>query len=322
MFARTLSISLLLINSISLSGCRKTANKQPETSCAIESKQNMLAEPDKCALLSPAQRKATPIVLGSVTREPLVSELELPGEIKPDPENLLHYAARFSGMARQSAKNIGDEVKAGDTLAIIESNENLSLYPILAGRFGTVIDKHIVPGEFVEAGKELFVIADLSAITIHLAIVGQDADVIVKGASAEVSDLTGNNRAKGMLNYISPFHHEETRSLTGRILLPNPKGVWKPGALVRVRIQHQESTPTLQVPSNAIQLVDGLPHVFIPETDVEFMAVPVVTGRKGVSRTEIIKGLSAGDTIVLSGAFELKAQMAIQAMGEAGGCSH
>lgn len=307
-----------------LTGCK---NKQKDT-CDDHKEHNSSAEsvksaePDLCVLLSPAQRKAVPVRLGTAAVENLVRELELPGKITPVPENVLHAAARFSGVARLVGKNIGDDVKSGDTLALIESNENLSAYAILASRSGTVIEKHLVSGEFVEAGRDLFVIADLSTVAINIAIFGADADIAVKGATAHVFTLTGGHSAVGTIDYISPFHDEKTQSLEGRMILPNPKGYWKPGAFVRLRIQHQEHEKALLIPNEAIQLLDGAPHVFIPETEVEFKAIPVTLGRKGTNQTEVLAGLSSGDTLVINGAVELKAQFAIQSMGEGDACSH
>ncbi|MBL8027361.1 MAG: efflux RND transporter periplasmic adaptor subunit [Fibrobacteres bacterium] len=317
------SIIVILIIVLSLfSSCKKGDEKE----AVVEKIKPMIeTEPageDKCVVLTPAQRKEIKIKMAAASVEPLIRELELPGEIGPDPENVLHAAARFSGIAKKITKAIGDNVKNGDTLAVIENNENLSLYTVLASRSGTVIDKHIVPGEYVEAGRDLFVIADLSRIAVSIAIFGSDADIAVKGASARIMDLTGKRAASGVIDYVSPFHNEQTRSLTGRMLLPNTKGFWKPGALVRVRIQHKEAAPTLAVPNEAIQLVDGIPHVFIPETAVEYAAVPVTLGRKGAFKTEILNGLATGDSLVIEGAFELKAQFAVQAIGEGEVCSH
>ncbi len=280
------------------------------------------AEPDLCVILTPAKLEAIKVTLGIASTEHLVRELELPGKIGPVQENILHAAARFSGIAKQSARNIGDEVRIGDTLAVIESNENLSTYPILASRNGIVIEKHIVSGEYVEAGRDLFVIADLSRVAVTIAIFGADAEIAVRGATVHVMSLTDGHEATGTIDYISPFHNEQTRSLEGRMVLPNSRGIWKPGAYVRLRIQHKEPNPALLVPNEAIQLLDGKPHVFIPETAVEFKAIPITINRKGAYKTEIIKGLSVGDTLVVLGSFELKTQFAIQAMGEGDLCSH
>lgn len=47
----------------------------------------------------------------------------LPGQIALNQNTLVHVVPRLSGVAREVAKNLGDEVKQGDLLAIIESRE-------------------------------------------------------------------------------------------------------------------------------------------------------------------------------------------------------
>ncbi len=49
--------------------------------------------------------------------------LTLPGEITINPERLAHVTPRVSGTVRETKKALGDEVKRGDVLALLESRE-------------------------------------------------------------------------------------------------------------------------------------------------------------------------------------------------------
>jgi cobalt-zinc-cadmium efflux system membrane fusion protein len=252
----------------------------------------------------------------------LSRRLELPGEVTLDQDRVVHVAARFSGIALRVRKNIGNTVASGDTLAVMENNENLNPFALLASHPGTVIQKHLVPGEFVEASKDLFVIADLSQVWIQMAFFGQDAEAVVTGAKASIMDLSGSHSATGIINYISPVHDEGTRSLTARMVLPNPRGFWKPGALVRIGLDREEGTSALLVPAGSVQILEGRPHVFIPQEPGAFAAKPVRTGSTGGGQTEILEGLAPGDSIVAGGAFSLKAHLTVQSLGEGDGHAH
>lgn len=48
---------------------------------------------------------------------------ELPGEIVPNADKLAHIAPRITGMVAEVRKNLGDSVKAGEVLAVIDSKE-------------------------------------------------------------------------------------------------------------------------------------------------------------------------------------------------------
>ena len=49
--------------------------------------------------------------------------LTLPGEVVPDPDRIAHVVPRVPGVARQVHHAIGDVVRAGDTLAVLDSRE-------------------------------------------------------------------------------------------------------------------------------------------------------------------------------------------------------
>jgi len=50
-------------------------------------------------------------------------DLTLPGEVVPNADTLAHIVSRVSGIAREVKKKLGEKVKAGEVLAVIESRE-------------------------------------------------------------------------------------------------------------------------------------------------------------------------------------------------------
>ena len=69
------------------------------------------------------------------------------GRLTTAPESTSHVRARFPGIVRSVAFNIGDQVKEGDLLAVIESNESLKRYDVRAPIGGTIIQRHANKGE-------------------------------------------------------------------------------------------------------------------------------------------------------------------------------
>src|SRR5512139_725644 len=53
----------------------------------------------------------------------LTVPLELPGEIVANPDRLAHIVPRAPGVVRDVMKNLGDFVKAGETLAVLDSRD-------------------------------------------------------------------------------------------------------------------------------------------------------------------------------------------------------
>ncbi len=59
--------------------------------------------------------------------------------------------------------------------------------------------------------------------------------------------------ATGKIIYISPLIDETTRTATARVVLPNPKGIWKPGLFVNGLIITDEFNAKVAVPKTAIE---------------------------------------------------------------------
>ena len=248
--------------------------------------------------------------LGSIERT-----VELPGEVVPDGDHVVHIVPRFSGIIKKAHKSIGDYVQAGEVLATIESNESLSLYEVLAYSSGRVIEKHATVGEFVTEERDLFIIADLTNVWVNIAIYGKDAPEIAVGQAVRIEALGGKAATEAVVTYISPVFNERTRSLVARAVIPNPGNLWKPGTFVKASFVLTAADRSLLVCKDAVQIVDEKPCVFVREDGDEFHPVPVTTGNQGVNHTEVLSGLSQGDVYVCKGAFELKAQLTLKSLG-------
>ena len=99
----------------------------------------------------------------------LVETLTLFGTIVPDATRVREVKARFPGVIRSVAHQVGDTVRAGETLATVEANESLRTYAITAPIDGIVTERHAEPGE--QAGESpLFEIVDFSRVWAELKV--------------------------------------------------------------------------------------------------------------------------------------------------------
>jgi cobalt-zinc-cadmium efflux system membrane fusion protein len=77
----------------------------------------------------------------------------------------------------------------------------------------------------------------------------------------------------------------------------------------------QQAGEILSVPSASMQRLQERWIVFIPRSDTEFEMRQVGRGRDLGGEVEILTGLKSGETVVVDGAFLLKAQ-AERSLGE------
>ena len=69
------------------------------------------------------QRKKLDIKLGTAGPGRLLITIELPGEIVMDADHLAHIVPLLPGVVREVRKKLGDTVRQGDVMAVIESRE-------------------------------------------------------------------------------------------------------------------------------------------------------------------------------------------------------
>jgi membrane fusion protein, heavy metal efflux system len=239
----------------------------------------------------------------------------LPGEVTVNHDRLAHIVPRFAGIAREVRKTIGDKVKEGEVLAVIEGNESLAPYEIASLIEGTVIEKHITLGEALGEDDEAYLIADLSTIWVNLGIYQKDLALIKPGQSVLIAAGHGIPDAQGTISYVGPVVDEHTRTGLARVVLPNPEGLWRPGLFVTARIEAGEFDAPLVVPKTALQTVEDRTSVFVHNSE-GFKATAVSLGRQNDTHVEILSGLEAGQRYASRGAFTLKADLAKGAFGD------
>jgi len=174
---------------------------------------------------------------------------------------------------------------------------------------GTVIEKHITLGEMLAKDAKAFVLVDLSSVWANLSVYQKDMVLIRKGMEVIISGGKGAPDYKGKISYVRSLVGEETRTALARVVIPNPKGVWRPGIFVNGKVVAEKIKVPLAVPKSALQTIEDQTVVFV-KTDEGLFPQPVKTGRSSETHTEIISGMTPGQQYVSEGGFTLKAQLA------------
>lgn len=245
----------------------------------------------------------------------IATVVEAPGEIHLNAERVLEIRPRFPGVVRELRTRVGDVVRAGDVVAVVQSNESLADYEVTASMGGTVIARPVVTGSAVSHETGLMTIADLSTVWADFAIYPQWVGRIRPGLEAEIG---AQNRpelsARGVIRYVGPLLEQDTRVSSARVVVENPRGEWTPGLFVTARVAVDRARVAVAVPDEALVRMPEGPAVFVAE-GLRFEVRRVVTGRSDGRTTEIVSGLAAGDSVVVANAFVLRSELS---KGEAG----
>ena len=327
----SLAPAVLLLTAFALAACGKTETPATETAKAEaptmedkdhkegaeeghdekghgeEGKEEGHEEEEGSVKLSAEQIKAAGIVLATVEPANIRESMPLYGVITPNAERVLQVSARFPGVIQSVSKKIGDSVRKGESLAVIESNESLRSYSLTSPLSGVVTERSANPG--AQAGSEsLFTVADLSTVWVELSLFPRDVAKVRVGQSVRVKGTDTSLTADGKLVYVAPFGSAANQTLSARVLLDNGERRWSPGLNVTAEVTLAETAVPLAIRSSAVQNLEGRDVVFAQHEE-GFEPRPVKLGRTDGELSEVLEGLSAGDRYAAANSFILKAEL-------------
>ncbi len=186
---------------------------------------------------------------------------------------------------------------------------------------GVVIEKAARAGMRFMPGEPLFQIADLSGVWIVASVFEQDLEFVRSGQTAVVSLAAYPGRKfTGKVTFVYPTVQPETRTARIRIELPNEAGLLKPALYGTVEIVAGATVAAVSIPESAV-LDSGTRRVALIELGGgAFEPREIELGARGDGYVEVLKGLSAGERVVVEGNFLIDAESNLKAaLGTLGG---
>jgi cobalt-zinc-cadmium efflux system membrane fusion protein len=245
----------------------------------------------------------------------LKKTLKLNGKITPNEERMVHVSPRFPGIVKSIAKRLGDVVKTGEALAVIESNESLQPYEVKSEIDGTIIKRDIALGEFVDTSKTIFIVADLSNVWVDFSVYRHESENLRVGQKVLIQPNERADKIESTISYISPFGLENTQTTLARAVVPNDNGQFRPGLFINGDVIIGEAQVPVAVKAGAVQTIEDKPIVFI-QTGKGFEMREVTTGERDDERVEIRSGVAAGEKYAAENSFLLKSELARPEPGE------
>lgn len=190
------------------------------------------------------------------------------------------------------------------------SRQESALFVLRSPLAGTVLERSVSRGQMLDPATPAFRIANLSTVWLTAHAFERDAVRITKGARVRItfSALPGRD-FPGTVALIGGEVSQQSRTIPIRIDIANPSGVLRPGMSASAALPVGESSQqVITVPVAAVQRVRGAWCVFLPKAAGTFEIRIIGRGRDLGSEVEVLSGLTAGETIIVDGAFLLKAQ--------------
>jgi cobalt-zinc-cadmium efflux system membrane fusion protein len=184
---------------------------------------------------------------------------------------------------------------------------------------GVVIERDVVQGQLVDASRTLFRVGDLSRLWLEAHVFERDAVNVKAGTSARVTLTAMPGKSfEAKVAVVGREVDASSRTISVRLEIDNADDVLRPGMSATVHLPLGDTSGTVvTVPLAAVQRVGETWCVFVPRSEGLFEVREIGRGRELGGEIEVVRGIAAGETVVVDGSFLLKAE-ADKARGEGG----
>ncbi|WP_052247402.1 efflux RND transporter periplasmic adaptor subunit [Alteromonas macleodii] len=229
---------------------------------------------------------------------------EVYGQLTIPPQQRAKVHARFTGIVEQLFADIGQTVKAGETIAQVQSNDSLQSYDVKAPINGMVVSRDLNIGELTRT-TPLFTIVDTSVLWAELKVFPSQRSQIAEGKSVHI--IANGRQLESSITSMFSSHEGQPYQLA-LVKVENKDNLLAPGDLVTGIVDSQQKTVPVKIENRAIQTLNNKPVVFLNEGNA-YQAIPVTLGLQDDNFSEVVAGLSAGKRYVVDNSYLIKADI-------------
>ena len=178
---------------------------------------------------------------------------------------------------------------------------------------GSVIQKMVNVGDYIQRGQPIYEIADLSRVWVLFDVYESDMGWVKKGDKVEytVSSLPGETFT-GTISFLDPMINSATRVAKARVATTNSGLKLKPEMFVSgiVQAELKKTTDAVVVPKSAVMWTGQRSVVYVKSVSdrgVNFKMREVTLGPSLGESFVINEGLAIGEEIAVNGTFSIDA---------------
>ncbi|MGE3065843.1 MAG: efflux RND transporter periplasmic adaptor subunit [Hyphomicrobiaceae bacterium] len=184
--------------------------------------------------------------------------------------------------------------------------------PFYADRDGVVAELPVVSGEYLKRGASVLRIQDYGTVWMVVSVAEKDLGLIGARTRATLSMPSLPGRTfETHVDYVYPTLDAKTRTGRVRLVVDNKDGVIRPGSFADVSFEI-DAAPRLAVKSEAVLQSGRGDYVVLALGDGRFEPRLIEPGVVSGGWTEVRKGVSAGEQVVVSGQFLIDSESALK----------
>ncbi|SFI77176.1 efflux RND transporter periplasmic adaptor subunit [Bradyrhizobium sp. Gha] len=180
-------------------------------------------------------------------------------------------------------------------------NPEITIYAPLSG---TVVQRKIGPGQYVNAGASdpVFVIGDLSTVWLTAFVRESDAAQVSVGQDISINVMALPGRPlTAKINYVAAAIDPNTRRLLVRATIDNKDGLLKPEMFANVTIYSAGDRAASAVPKQALIYEGDQVRIWVAREDKSVELRQIKIGLINGNLVEVTSNLKPGEQIVVKG---------------------
>lgn len=233
------------------------------------------------------------------------------GRIEAIPNKVAAVSSRVPGRILELKAIPGDQVKAGQDVARLESRQPGDPPPSIllkAPIAGLVTNVEARLGDPIEPDKALMEITDLNEVYAVARVPEHQAGGMKPGTVAHIKVAAlPNEKFDGELLRFGTSADKQSGTIDAIFRLPNPNGLLRADMRAEFSIVMSKREGVVSVPRGALQGEASNRFVYVEDFDLKnaFVKTQVEVGQINDRFVEILSGLLPGDKVVTRGAYSL-----------------
>jgi membrane fusion protein (multidrug efflux system) len=180
------------------------------------------------------------------------------------------------------------------------AQKSLSDAVVRAPFAGLVAERRVEVGDYVNAGRTLLTVVDISTLKLEVAVPETQVASIAPGRSVAFEVAAYPEREfSGVVRRVAPSLRKSSRDQLVEVSVDNREGALRPGMFAEARVAVGEARFPV-VPLTAIRGKAPVEHLFVVRPDLVVEERAVATGDRAGSGVAVVRGISAGERIVAS----------------------
>jgi membrane fusion protein (multidrug efflux system) len=170
---------------------------------------------------------------------------------------------------------------------------------------GTIGLRNVSPGGYLSPSTSIATLVNIDPAKLTFSVPERYLSIIGKGSKVTFTVESSRENFNATVYAIEPALDANSRTITVRAKAPNPKGLLSAGAFAKINLTLDQIPKTIMVPTECVIPDLKSSKVYVYKNGIA-VAKNVKTDLRTDTKIQIIDGLKAGDSVVVSGLIQIR----------------